>query len=531
MSFGRVLALIGLIAFWGLALAQPDLPGLYYDEAADAAPAVQLLAGKPVEPARDVSLDLFGRRLPVMVMDYVGAVSTYLYIPWFGLLGVGVLQLRILPIAGGMVTLALAAVLGRRWLGSVPGGLGVLLGAMHPSFVFWTRQGVHVSSLLGLLAMASLLSLDTWLKTGRLRWAYLTALLFGLGLSVKLLFLWWGPVLGLYLWVRAGPKADQAISGLLMPGRLAICLLCVLIGAWMPVYYNLRSGGTLEVVAANLWRTSYGVENWRVLENLATAFDHLLALVRGDHFWFLGGRFGNPAYPPVLVGSLGVALAGGLVLGRRDGSWRLLGGLGGIILLVTAQSAFTVSGLWPTHLYLLMPIPQLLAVGVICRLGSLMRGRAFRVVLVLLAGLGLGLGDLAADLDYHRVLAETGGWLRMSDAIYRLADYLAADPDRPVFALDWGIAAPVVVLTGGRITPVELFFYQPQPPPELVDMLYGYAGRFPTARYLFHAPEATVYDRRPEFERAAAALGRRPVLEFTTRQRDGKPIHLVYRLE
>ncbi|MER3398626.1 MAG: hypothetical protein C4316_08885 [Chloroflexota bacterium] len=119
----------------------------------------------------------------------------------------------------------------------------------------------------------------------------------------------------------------------------------------------------------------------------------------------------------------------------------------------------------------------------------------------------------------------------MSDAIYRLADYLAADPDRPVFALDWGIAAPVVVLTGGRITPVELFFYQPQPPPELVDMLYGYAGRFPTARYLFHAPEATVYDRRPEFERAAAALGRRPVLEFTTRQRDGKPIHLVYRLE
>ncbi|MER3449762.1 MAG: hypothetical protein C4315_08375 [Chloroflexota bacterium] len=531
MSFGRVLALIGLIAFWGLALAQPDLPGLYYDEAADAAPAVQLLAGKPVEPARDVSLDLFGRRLPVMVMDYVGAVSTYLYIPWFGLLGVGVLQLRILPIAGGMVTLALAAVLGRRWLGSVPGGLGVLLGAIHPSFVFWTRQGVHVSSLLGLLAMASLLSLDTWLKTGRLRWAYLTALLFGLGLSVKLLFLWWGPVLGLYLWVRAGPKADQAIGGLLMPGRLAICLLGVLIGAWMPVYYNLRSGGTLEVVAANLWRTSYGVENWRVIENLATAFDHLLALVRGDHFWFLGGRFGNPAYPPVLVGSLGVALAGGLVLGRRDGSWRLLGGLGGIILLVTAQSAFTVSGLWPTHLYLLMPIPQLLAVGVICRLGSLMRGRAFRAVLVLLAGLGLGLGDLAADLDYHRVLAETGGWLRMSDAIYRLADYLAADPDRPVFALDWGIAAPVVVLTGGRITPVELFFYQPQPPPELVDMLYGYAGRFPTARYLFHAPEATVYDRRPEFERAAAALGRRPVLEFTTRQRDGKPIHLVYRLE
>ncbi len=531
MSFGRVLALAGLIAFWGLALAQPDLPGLYYDEAADAAPAVRLLAGKPVEAVRDVSLDLFGLRLPVMVMDYVGAVSTYLYIPWFGLLGVGVLQLRLLPIAGGMITLALAGVLGRRWLGSFPAGLGVLLGAVHPSFVFWTRQGVHVSSLLGLLAVASLLSLDNWLKTGRIRWAYLAAFLFGLGLSVKLLFLWWGPVLGLYLWVRAGPKAGPALAELLRPGRLALAALGVLVGAWMPLYYNLRSGGTLGVVTANLWRTSYGVENWRVLDNLATAFDHMLALVRGDHFWFLGGRFGNAAYPPVLVGALGAALAGGFVLGRRDPSWRLLRGLAGIILLVTAQSAFTVSGLWPTHLYLLMPLPQLLTVGVIFRLGSLLRGQTLRVVLALLAGLGLGLGDLAADLNYHRTLAETGGWLRMSDAIYRLVDCLAADPDRPVLALDWGIAAPVVVLTGGRVTPLELFFYQPQAPPELVDMLYGYAGRFPNARYLLHAPEATVYDRRAELGRAAAALGRRPVLEFTTHQRDGKPVHLVYRLE
>jgi hypothetical protein len=534
MTAGRLLALTGLIAFWGLALAQPHLPGLYYDEAADAAPAVELLAGKPVEPARGVGIDLLGRTLPVMVMDYVGAVSTYLYIPWFALFGVGVLQLRLLPIAGGMVALALAAVLGRRWLGPVPAGLGVVLGAVHPSFVFWTRQGVHVSSLLGLLATASLLTLDNWVRTGRPRWAYLTALLFGLGLGVKLLFVWWGPALVLYLWVRSGPKAGQFIGQILRPGRLALCALGVLAGAWMPLYYNLRSGGTLETLAANFWRTSYGVENWRVLDNLRTAFDQLLVLVRGDHFWFLGGQFGNPLYPPILVGALAVALAGGALSRGRSGSWRLLAGLAGIIVLVTAQSAFTVSGLWPTHLYLLMPLPQILTVGVIYQVAGILPGRPGRAVttgLALLAVLLLGGGDLWADLSYHRALAETGGWLRMSDAIYRLADYLAAEPDRPVLALDWGIAAPVVVLTEARVVPVELFFYQAQAPPELADILYGYASRFPRARYVFHAPEATVYERRAEFERVAAALGRRPVLEFTTRQRDGKPVHLVYSLE
>lgn len=534
MNAGRILALVGLVAFWALALAQPDLPGLYYDEAADAVPAVQLVAGKPVEPVRGVSIELFGRRLPVMVMDYVGAVSTYLYVPWFALFGIGVLQLRLLPIAGGMVTLALSAVLGRRWVGPVPAGLAVLLGAVHPSFVFWTRQGVHVSSLLGLLAMASLLTLDNWVRTGRVRWAYLAALLFGLGLSVKLLFLWWGPVLVLYPWLRSGPKAGQFVRQLLHPERFALCLLGVLVGAWMPVYYNLRSAGTLETLAANLWRTSYGVENWRVLDNLGTAFDQLLVLVRGDHFWFLGGQFANPLYPPVLVGALGTALAGGAVLWRRSEPWRILAGLAGIILLVTAESAFTVSGLWPTHLYLLMPTPQILAVGVVYQLGKLLRRRLGRSGLASLVGLTvvvLGLGDLSADLGYHRALAETGGWLRMSDAIYQLADRLAAESDGPVLALDWGIAAPVVVLTGARVTPVEVFFYRAQAPPELVDLLYGYASRFPHARYIFHAQEATVYDRRAEFERVAAALGRRPVLEFATRQRDGKPVHLVYRLE
>jgi hypothetical protein len=534
MSPGRRLAIAGLILFWALALAHPDLPGLYYDEAADAVPAVQLLAGKAVEPARGVGIDLLGRTLPVMVMDYVGAVSTYFYIPWFALFGVGVLQLRLLPIAGGMVALALAAALGRRWFGWTPAGLGVLLGAVHPSFVFWTRQGIHVSSLLGLLAMASLLTLDNWVRTGRVRWAYLTGLLFGLGLSVKLLFLWWGPALIFYLWARSGPKAGQLIGQILHPGRLALCALGVLAGAWMPLYYNLRSGGTLETLAANFWRTSYGVENWRVLENLGTAFDQLLVLVRGDHFWFLGGQFGNPFYPPILVGALAVALAGGILRQGRSEPWRLLAGLAGIILLVTAESAFTVSGLWPTHLYLLIPLPQILTVGVVYQVAGILPDRPARAVttgLALLTVLVLGGGDLWADLSYHRVLAETGGWLRMSDAIYRLAGYLAAEPDRPVLALDWGIAAPVVVLTGARVVPVEAFFYQPQAPPELADILYGYASRFPDVRFILHAPQATVYNRRAEFERVAAALGRRPVLEFITRQRDGKPVHLVYRLE
>ena len=46
-----ILALI-LVAFLALTLFQLDLPGLYYDEALDVVPTMQLLLGQPVKLER-----------------------------------------------------------------------------------------------------------------------------------------------------------------------------------------------------------------------------------------------------------------------------------------------------------------------------------------------------------------------------------------------------------------------------------------------------------------------------------------------
>jgi hypothetical protein len=150
------LALFALLAFYQL-----GLPGLHYDEAKEAGVnAMELLTGAPVSAFRGASVHLFGRDLPLMVQDYIGALNVYLALPFLGLTGIGVPNLRLLSILTGLAALlglerALSA-----WVAmhrpelparstpiSMAGLIGVTLLAASPSFVFWSRQGIFVTNL------------------------------------------------------------------------------------------------------------------------------------------------------------------------------------------------------------------------------------------------------------------------------------------------------------------------------------------------------------------------------------------------
>src|SRR5947208_7563507 len=65
-----------------LATHQILLPGLYYDEALDAVPAMQIVQGQPTELLDNAGLDFAGRRWPLMLLNYQGTVSTYLLVPF-----------------------------------------------------------------------------------------------------------------------------------------------------------------------------------------------------------------------------------------------------------------------------------------------------------------------------------------------------------------------------------------------------------------------------------------------------------------
>ncbi|MEZ4635666.1 MAG: hypothetical protein R2856_12005 [Caldilineaceae bacterium] len=85
---------------------QLGLPGLHYDEAKEAGVnAMELLTGAPVTAFRDATIHLGSRALPLMVQDYIGALNVYLSLPFLAITGIGVPNLRLLPIVLAVVAL------------------------------------------------------------------------------------------------------------------------------------------------------------------------------------------------------------------------------------------------------------------------------------------------------------------------------------------------------------------------------------------------------------------------------------------
>jgi hypothetical protein len=570
-----VMAFEALALFVGLTTYQLALPGLHYDEAFEAVPAMQLLLGQPVTSFRDNGLLIAGRLFPLMTQDYIGAINTYAALPFFWLLGVNLISLRLMAVAIGLITLCLMHRLARDLYGPAAAALAVLLLAVNPTFVFWSRQGVFVTSITAAIGLAAALAWLRWARTGAGRYAIAGAFFFGLGLYAKFLFLWLIAALalaGLLLgWlpnsrslaprgrrgttgtpapvpqVQARPYTTRSRMASLLERRALVgCLVALLLGAAPLILYNLQTGGTLRSVGGNLTTSYYGTNNLAFWPNLLERLNQFGAVLSGSHFWYLGGTYANP----LSVGVFLAALAGALWLAvgpaRAEASvraeaWRALlpfAVVGGTIL----ASCATVSALWVTHFAILMPWPSL-AVAAVASLalrrlssgeGLFHRGarrdtarrvpRLGAILVVTVAG-ALWLGDAITDVRYHQALAVSGGLGAHSDAVEDLARWLTAGGRQgaPVVAMDWGIAAPVTFLTRGAVTPAEAFGYAWETDADFAARLSRFVGD-PASIYLWRAPDEIIFNRSADFQRLYRPLGLEEDILEAFYERSGRPV-------
>lgn len=555
----RAVVLAAMLAFGLVCFYQYHLPGLYYDEAFDAVPAMQLLRGEPVELLRGVGVRLFGRDLPVMIGDYWGVVSSYAVLPLFALFGVGVLPIRLWPIGAGIVAVLLAYLAGRR-LYNRPIGVGAaVLLAASPSFILWSRVGIYVISHIVAVTLGILLAYARWHASGQRRWLFLAALLTGVGLSTKLLFLWFLIAVpaayvcllaadGLALdraagtaparWGRAAWERFRADVPLRGWADAGVAALGFGLTAFPVLYYNLVSQGSYRVLRANLFQTERGVNNFAFWENAKVQADALKVLLDGGYFWFYGGIYANPLAPPLVAAStVGLLL---LVHGapryrRYRRATVFLLAFGAVIFVL---SWFTVSILGATHLLILLPIPQLfLAAFAVLGARWLVERRPWpdrlrRWAVPALAALALApllAGDAWVTAQYHQALARTGGHMTFSSAIYSLAADLDAGGVRRPYALDWGFKYNLMILTEGRVTPHEIYGPGHQPGPEFEAALRAALAE-PSPVFLAHPEEGSAYPRLEAFRRIVAASRRTIVQERIYRQVDGRPVYHVFRL-
>ena len=548
--------IIILIIYAGLSLYQINLPGLHYDEAFEAVPALQLLLGQATTTFRGNGLSLGSQLFPLMTQDYIGAINTYLAIPFIATLGATPAALRVMSILIGATTIWLAFLLSYWLTGEHKVGLvAAVLLAVDPTFIFWNRQGIFVTAITATIGLAATVSwLRRW-QTGTIGWSVAGAFFFGLGLYAKFLFIWLiaaliGAVLLLNL-ARLRPLISAGRNWL-RHGRVEIVLIGLgfFAGCWPLVIYNLQTGGTWLNISENAQTSYYGVNNLAFGSNLLERIHQFGTLLSSSQFWYLGRIITNPL-PLIFFGLVLIGVVVITILATRNhirvscnvptqssiwlrphpfkvGLFPFL-----VIGLTILFSIGTVSALWLTHFAILTPWPALaMALGGwyiyhTLRLGGYEASKLSTVVwlaIVLLVST-----NLLTVGRYHQALTASGGLSSHSDAIYDLSGWLAQHATGDVVAMDWGLAAPITYLTRGQVTPTEIFGYGWESNTELTSRLEKFIAE-PGSLYLWRAPAEIIFDRSQEFKSLYRPRQLVESIEAAFYERSGRPVLGVTRL-
>lgn len=501
-----------------------------------------MLRGQPVTAFRNSGWLINGQLFPWMTQDYIGAINTYLAVPFIAMLGPTPAALRVMSILVGLVTLGLTYLLtaqlsGQRW----PGLVAAALLAVDPTFIFWNRQGIFVTAITAAIGLAATLCWWHRWQGGGKKWSAAGAFCLGLGLYAKLLFVWLiaaliGAVI-LLNWRQLGSRHlfhRLAVSGWRV--EIGLIIVMFLSGCWPLLAYNLQTGGTFLNVSQNVGTSYYGVNNLAFGPNLMQRLEQFVVLLSGSHLWYLGTTISNPL--PVVVFGLALLLTlflalSGSFIGRAAAKIALFPFL--VCGLVIAASIGTVSALWITHFAVLMPWPAIaialsgwLVLSVKYQVFSIRFPISPRLVTTILLML-LWLNNFGSTIRYHAALSVSGGLSAHSDAVYDMSEWLADHTGGQVVAMDWGLAAPVTYLTDGRVTPTEVFGYMWQPDEDLTLRLQSFIAQ-PNTLYLWRAPDEIIFDRSPQFKAMYRPLNLEETIEAAFYERSGRPILGVTRL-
>ncbi|MBN1642588.1 MAG: glycosyltransferase family 39 protein [Anaerolineae bacterium] len=411
---GDVAALtLSCAIFMALTFHQIDLPGLHTDEALEVLPAMQLVRGQEVECYKDVCIEVLGLRLPVMIYEYIASVNTYMAIPFFALFGVSVPTLRTMAILQSVAAMVFLYALARELYNRRVAVLAVLLISVGPSFVFWSRQGVFVTSVTIPISLAGAWAWLRWWRSSRSRYLYLGAFLFGLGVSAKFLFGWLLAGVGAAFVllnldrVAAACRARSlAPLGIQVRRRdLGIAVVLFVIGLLPLIVFNVRTLSTVHYIRDNLLGVSYyEVDNARIGENLRERIKELRSVLNGETFWYLSiNPYASWRWPSAFLSAAGIAAFA--LYGRAGGERRDALPVRGTVAL-TVVGGYAVLFALPLHegrwAFAILGIGAAAGVCV----GLIARLRRMR----LLAMLGTGLGAACLTIAFVYLAWKMARW-------------------------------------------------------------------------------------------------------------------------
>lgn len=541
--WGMLLAAAFYLTF---SLAYLRLPGLQYDEVLFANAALGDVDGTFIA----WEIRILDRKIPLMLMPYIGALKAWLYAPVFRIFGTTPASVRAPVVIIGLVTVVSSYLLARRMLGERPALMGALLLASDPTFIFANRLDWGPVSLSMALKVAALYFLWRWLEEGKTGFLALAAFLMGLGLYDKVVFAWFVAAVALSLPICF----RQVLRRLLRPRALAAGLAAFAAGASPLIAYNLavpwgslQDGGMLTFD----WRESLpyrkilfqstldGQAIYYFVNGVAMADDALPAAPQPENAFEtavhrlagllpLNGTCTTAALALALLTLLAIRLGGRLEHAREVLFTFCL------VVIIAAPICVTERATGAHHAIMVYPFPHfLVGAGAAALARAVEAGAAVKVpgagkALLLAWAVPLLLARAVIDaryLDSFRIRGGSGAW---SDAIYRLAEYGEQNSDKTFFLMDWGFDTQLLLLSRNQMKKEEVFFcWTDLTEAERMKRLLPLISQ-PHALLVFHLPPFETVPSYDYFKQSLKSHGLQGRPVKTVYQRDGRPIYTIH---
>ncbi len=414
-------ALALALVFFATAAYQIDRPGLHADETLFA-------QGVWERGAVEFFTRVFGWRVPLMQMPYLGALKSILYQPIFALAGVSAAAVRLPMLLAGAVTVALTFFLLWRLAGERPAWIGGGLLAVDPTFLFTTRCDWGPVALERLLAVGGVLLFSQ----GRFSCG---ALLFGLTLWNKTTFVW--TLFGLTAGLLLCYPVKLRITWL----RFVLALLCFAAGAYPWLRYNVRSqGGTVQATAR--FDSSDLAGKARVLRYSLEGSALYGYLMRDDG---KASPWPRTNITPWLL--LAGVVAAAACRDRLALFFALVTAVAWLAMALTKDAGGSSH-----HAVLLWPWPH-------CVIAlAAARWRVFTIAAVF--GMLMSAGVV---VRHYSLIDRLGSDTPWSEAIYPLTVRVQQERPAGVFLTDWGIGEQLLLSSRGQM-PLESAIFREMPP-------------------------------------------------------------------
>lgn len=436
--------------------------GMQNDEALFAAPWYQ-----PREEG--YTLHLGHTRLPLMLMNYLGTLKSWIYRPLFRWFGTGPRVTRIPALLAGVASLWLFYLLLRRVAGERAAIIGCGLLATDAIYLLSSSFDWGPVALQHLLVVGGLLLLVKFWQERRE--SALAAGFFLLGLAA------WDKALAVWSLSGFGVAAlivlPRQIREVWTTRRVAIAAMGFALGAGPLILYNVATRletfhGTVAYDATELPKKVYtmavtftgsGLFGWMTADDWSPPHPHQ------PQGWIetasanLASLAGNP-HEGLLLYAFGAALL--LAPWARGPDLRAIGFALIAMAVAWIQMLFTaLAGAALHHTILLWPLPQMV-IGVSWAAASRRLGRAGIPVVSAFLVVVLGSG-VAVINQYYAETVRNGGAKNWTDSIFRLSDYMKSVSAPSVWCVDWGIFDSLRLLNRGKLPLRFLELSGPEP--------------------------------------------------------------------